>query len=188
MKMNWHIRAAVVAGVATVAVVLANPVVAAPKLVVTILSTSSSSSGAEPLSVSCMSAGNCVVSEYSSNNRAFVQAERDGHWERAIEATKSLGKIENSILVTTACFKNGCIGFGRFTRSQRTQQDSHFTISYLRGQWHKAVPVALKLGPARPERFRSSVCRVAMLATAWWWGHYGTPRNWPAFQFTRPQF
>jgi hypothetical protein len=96
-----------------------------------------------------MSPGNCVASGYASNNRAIVQTERNGKWGPPVDPAKNLGKIENSILITTSCYASGCVAFGRYNKSLNTMKDEHFTISYSSGQWTKAIPLTLNLGSAK---------------------------------------
>ncbi len=142
-------RTAAVVGLTVIALGLVTPVGATPTLNVTQLSTSASVGNSGPTSVACMSPGNCVESGYISNTQAIVQTERDGKWGTPIDPTKNLGKIANSILITTSCFVSGCVAFGRYSTPKNAMKVDHFTVSYSSGQWKKAIPLNLKLGSAK---------------------------------------
>ena len=142
-------RTAAVVGLTMIALSLITPVGATPTVSVTQLSTSSSVGSSGPTSVACMSPGNCVASGYISNTQAIVQTERDGKWGPTVDPTKSLGKIANSILITTSCFVSGCVAFGRYSKSPDTMKVEHFTVSYSSGHWKKAIPLTLNLGSAK---------------------------------------
>jgi hypothetical protein len=144
-----HVRTAAAIGLTVIAVGLGTPASATPMVSVTQLSTSASLGTSGPTSVACMSARNCVASGYSSNNQAVVQTERDGKWGPPIAPAKNLGRIANSILIATSCYASGCVAFGRYNKSMNTMKDEHFTVSYSNGQWKKATPLTLNLGPAK---------------------------------------
>jgi len=135
------------------------PVNAAPRVTLTQLGTSASPGMSGPIAVACWSAGNCVATGYAPNNRATVQTQRDGKWGLAVDATRGLGKISYSILVTASCFSGGCLAFGRYLKSQNNPTDAHFTISYSHGLWKKASELSLQLGSAKAFQEFSLSCR-----------------------------
>lgn len=144
-----RVRVAAAVGLIVILLGPSAPVSAAPTVRVTELSTSASFGNSGPTSVSCMSAGNCVASGYASNNQAVVQTQRDGKWGPPIDPVMDLGKIANSILITTSCYASGCVAFGRYTKSLNTTKDEHFTVSYSSRKWMKAIPLSLSLGSAK---------------------------------------
>jgi hypothetical protein len=143
------VLAAATIGLTVIALGLVTPVSASPTVSITKLSASTSPGTSGPTSVACMSPGNCVASGYASNNQAIVQTERNGKWGPPVDPTKNLGKIANSILITTSCYASDCVAFGRYNKSLNTMKDEHFTVSYSSGQWTKATSLTLNLGSAK---------------------------------------
>jgi len=136
-------------GLMFVALSSALPVGAAPTVSEHVVSTAGPTGTPAVTSVACISVGNCVVAGYGSGDQAFVRAERSGHWSRAINPIKNLGKVIGSSLYTLSCFRDGCLIFGEFTPSKGSQTIAHFTVSYSGGTWHKAKLAALPLGSAK---------------------------------------
>jgi hypothetical protein len=149
-ETTMRVRTAAAIGLTVVVLGLCTTVGAAqmPKVSITQLSTSKSFGSSGSTSVSCMSAANCIASGYASNHEATVQSERDGVWDPPVNPTKRLGKIANSILITTSCYATGCVAFGRYTKSHALN-DEHFTVAYKSGQWRKATALSLRLGSAK---------------------------------------
>jgi len=96
-----------------------------------------------------------------------------------IDPTKKLGKIVNSILITTSCYASGCVAFGRYIKSQTSTKDEH---SRLLRNWPlaKAILCRSTWGPRKPSK--SSRSLAVTDATAWSSGPSGTPMSRP-----RPQ-
>jgi len=146
-----HVRAVVAIGLAVIGLGLSVPVSAATTAAVSVtkLSTSASFGKSGPTSVACMKRGQL--------RRERVRIRRSGHGPNgarrevgtADRPTKKLGKIVNSILITTSCYASGCVAFGRYIKLQTSTKDEHFTVSYATGRWAKAIPLSLNLGSAK---------------------------------------
>ena len=96
-------------------------------------------------SVSCASAGNCVVGgEYtdsSSHTQLFVASERNGAWQTAIEVpgTGALNTWGVAGLTSVSCGSAGnCVVGGYYTDGSGTQA---FVASERNGTWRTAIEV-----------------------------------------------
>ena len=143
-----NVLTAAAIGVSLFALASVTSVSASQTVSITELSASASSGSSGPTSVACMSPGNCIASGYTDNNRATLQTERNGKWGPPTDPTKKLGKIANSILITTSCYASGCVALGRYNKALNPSKIEHFTVAYSGGHWTKATSLTLNLGAA----------------------------------------
>jgi len=108
--------------------------------------------------------GNCVVSGTYPTVRPWSKRS-ETEVGTAIDPTKKLGKIVNSILITTSCYASGCVAFGRYIKSQTSTKDEHFTVSYATGRWRRQFLCRSTWGPRKPSK--SSRSLAVTDATAW---------------------
>jgi hypothetical protein len=102
--------------------------------------------GAESVqSVSCASAGNCVVGGWyassSSAYQAFVVGEVNGTWGNAIEVpgTAALNVGRNAAVSVSCASAGNCSGSGTYT--DRSGSTHAFVVSEVNGTWSKAIEV-----------------------------------------------
>jgi hypothetical protein len=98
---------------------------------------------AEVTSVSCGSAGNCVVGGYYTNSdtqEAFVSAEKDGAWSNAEEVpgTASLNTNSSAEVTSVSCASAGnCVAGGYYDAGD----DEPFVADEANGTWTSAEEV-----------------------------------------------
>jgi hypothetical protein len=119
-------------------------------------------SSANALSVSCPSAGNCVVGgfyeEASQDSEAFVASEVHGSWRRAapVRGTVGAGAAVSSVSCAVA---GDCVAGGYFT--DRAGRQQAFVVSQARGRWGPAITVAARLNVAGNAYVTSVACKQA---------------------------
>jgi hypothetical protein len=101
--------------------------------------------GAEALSVSCVSAGNCAVGGFYSdsfgNVQAFVASEVNGIWHtaREVPGTAALNHSDARVLSVSCASVGNCAAGGWYTDSFGNVQA--FVASEVNGTWHTAIEV-----------------------------------------------
>jgi hypothetical protein len=96
-------------------------------------------------SVSCASAGNCAAGgqyQNRSGTQAFVVAERNGHWGRAIEVpgTSALNEGANALVTAVSCPSAGNCAAGGYYRDGSGHLQA-FVVRQVKGAWRTAVEV-----------------------------------------------
>src|SRR6266851_4441465 len=123
---------------------------------------------ANPMSVSCASAGNCAAGGFytdgSGNEQAFVVSERHGLWGRAIEVPGSgaLNKAQDAVVISVSCASAGnCAAGGFYTDGSGNLQA--FVVSERHGLWGRAieVPGSGALNKGGLARVNSASCAAA---------------------------
>ena len=101
---------------------------------------------ADVTSVSCASAGNCLVGGFYRDRfrfkQAFVASQRNGTWHKAIEVpgTAALNKRGDAWVHSLSCASAGnCVAGGDYRDGLRHRQA--FVASERNGTWHKAIEV-----------------------------------------------
>lgn len=139
--------------------------------------------GAQTLSVSCASAGNCAAGGYYSTKsfqwQGFVVTERAGHWGRAIEVP-GLGALNTSggaQVQSLSCASAGNCSAGGFYASGGHQQG--FVVAEKNGHWNPAteVPGLAALNTSGQAFVNSVSCAAAGNCTAG--GIYDGAPNFP---------
>src|SRR5712692_4188504 len=104
------------------------------------------SAGAQAVSVSCASAGNCAAVGFYTDGaghvQAFVVSEREGHWRKAIEVPGSgaLNKDGEAQALSVSCASAGnCAAVGFYRDGSGRKQA--FVVSEREGHWRKAIEV-----------------------------------------------
>ena len=102
--------------------------------------------GAEALSVSCASAGNCATGGWyvdSSNHfQAFVATEVNGTWRAAREVAGTLDQGGGAQVNSVSCASAGnCIAGGFYHYNHTAGSQEAFVASEVNGTWHAAIEV-----------------------------------------------
>jgi hypothetical protein len=135
--------------------------------------------GAQVVSVSCASAGNCAAGGYYDNStglQAFVVSEVDGTWGDAIEVPGSgaLNTAGTAQVVSVSCASAGnCAAGGEVTVSSPSGASGQpFVVSEVNGTWGNAVQVpGIPELPAGTDMVTSVSCGSAGNCVAG--GYYG---------------
>ena len=123
---------------------------------------------AQPVFVSCPSAGNCggggAYFDGSGNLQVLVVSERNGVWGKAIEmpGSATLNKGGAAVLLSVSCASAGnCAAGGFYEGGSRHQQA--FVVNERQGVWRKAigVPGSAALNAGGAAALRSVSCPSA---------------------------
>ena len=151
----------------------------------------SNGGGADLLSVSCTSAGNCAAGgSYFSDHRpigdqGFVAVERNGRWGRAIEVP-GLGALNkgDARVVSVSCTSAGnCAAGGSYLGGRGSQG---FVVTERDGRWHAAieVPGLGALSKGADAEVNSVSCASARNCAAGgdYWDSRGHDQGWVAVE------
>jgi hypothetical protein len=107
-------------------------------------------------SLTCPSAGSCLVGGYytdvKDNVQAFVESQRNGTWgaPRVVPGTAALNVFGLATVFSVSCASPGnCAAVGKYAPASSTGYPNAlpFVASEVHGSWHTATPVSVPTGP-----------------------------------------